>query len=77
MPSAPPPAWILNRRRVVGDRIRAARLQAHLSQEKLAELAGVDRQAVNRIELARASPTLDTLLRIADALDTPLADLVR
>ena len=77
MPSAPPPTWILNRRRIVGDRIRAARLHANLTQEKLAELAGMDRQAVNRIELAHASPTLDTLFRIADALDTPLADLVR
>jgi transcriptional regulator with XRE-family HTH domain len=43
----------------------------------LAELAGMDRQAINRIEQARSSPKLDNLFRIADALGVPLADLVR
>lgn len=37
----------------------------------------MDRQAVNRIENGRASPMLDNLIRIADALNVPLADLVR
>lgn len=77
MPSAPPPDWVLNRRRTIGERIRAARLDANLTQEKLADLAGMDRQAVNRIEQGHASPLLDNLIRIAEALGTPLADLVR
>ncbi|MFI1165680.1 helix-turn-helix domain-containing protein [Streptomyces sp. NPDC020801] len=76
MPSAPPPDWVLVRRRAVGERIRALRAQARLSQEKLAERAGMDRQAINRIEQGHASPLLDNLIRIADALDTPLRDLV-
>lgn len=76
MPPAPPD-WVLARRRAVGDRIRTARLHANLTQEKLAELAGMDRQTVNRIENGHASPMLDNLIRIADALDTPLSDLVR
>jgi transcriptional regulator with XRE-family HTH domain len=37
----------------------------------------MDRQAVNRIEQGHASPVLDTLIRLAAALDVPLADLVR
>ena len=37
----------------------------------------MDRQAVNRIEQGHQSPILDNLLRIADALNVPLADLVR
>jgi len=73
----PPPDWVVARRRVVGDQIRAARLHVNLTQEKLAELAGMDRQAINRIEQGHASPILDTLIRIADALGVPLADLVR
>jgi transcriptional regulator with XRE-family HTH domain len=77
VPSAPPPDWILQRRRLVGDRIRNAREDAGLTQEMLAELAGLDRQAINRIEQAHASPKLDNLFRIADALNVPLADLVR
>ncbi len=77
MPSAPPPDWVIARRRVVGNRIRDARLYANLTQEKLAELAGLDRQSINRIEQGHASPLLDNLFRIADALDVPLAHLVR
>ncbi|MEU8756194.1 helix-turn-helix transcriptional regulator [Streptomyces chartreusis] len=77
MPSAPPPDWVLTRRRAIGDRIRAARLDANLTQERLAELSGMDRQTINRIEQGHASPLLDNLIRIADALGTPLADLVR
>lgn len=37
----------------------------------------MDRQAINRIEQGHASPLLDNLIRIADALEVPLADLVR
>jgi transcriptional regulator with XRE-family HTH domain len=77
VPSAPPPDWVVARRRAVGEHIRAARKRAKLSQERLAENAGLDRQAVNRIELGHQSPMLDSLIRIADALHVPLADLVR
>lgn len=77
MPSVPQPDSVLTRRRAIGARIRETRLHANLTQEKLAELAGMDRQAVNRIEQGHQSPILDNLLRIADALNVPLADLVR
>lgn len=78
MPSAsPPPDWVLARRKVVGERLRAARLQANLTQEKVALAAEIDRPSIVRIEQGRQSPTLDTLIRIAAALDVPLADLVR
>jgi transcriptional regulator with XRE-family HTH domain len=78
VPSAPPPPdWVLARRRAIGDNIRIARREAKLTQEKLAELAGMDRQAINRIEQGHQSALADNLIRIAAALDTPLADLVR
>ncbi len=38
---------------------------------------GMDRATYNRIEQGHASPLLDTLILIADALDVPLAELVR
>ncbi|MEU5908917.1 helix-turn-helix transcriptional regulator, partial [Micromonospora sp. NPDC047467] len=69
--------WVIARRRAIGDRIRAVRLEANLTQERLAERADMDRQSLNRIEQGHASPKVDTLIRIAAALDTPLADLVR
>ncbi|MEU1149577.1 helix-turn-helix transcriptional regulator [Streptomyces sp. NPDC005863] len=77
MPPAPPSSRVLAARRAVGDRIRVARLRAKLSRERLAEKAGLDRHAVNRIEQGHASPLLDNLIRIADALGVPLRDLVR
>lgn len=76
MPSAPVPDWVLNRRRAIGERIRTLRRAKGLSQEKLAELAGMDRQAINRIEQGHASPLVDNLIRIAAALNVPLAELV-
>jgi transcriptional regulator with XRE-family HTH domain len=72
-----PPEWVLARRRAIGDRIREERRRRGLSQEKLAEVAGMDRQAINRIEQGHQSALIDNLIRIAAALDVPLADLVR
>lgn len=37
----------------------------------------MDRSAYQDIEAGRASPLLDSLLRIADAIGVPLAHLVR
>ncbi|MGA4840986.1 helix-turn-helix transcriptional regulator [Streptomyces sp. G45] len=38
---------------------RAAPLHADLTQEKLAERVGLDRQSVNRLEQGHVSPRLD------------------
>lgn len=77
MPSAPPPDWVLARRRALGDRIRLERAARGLSQERLAELAAMDRQAINRIEQGHQAALVDNLFRIAWALDVPLAQLVQ
>jgi transcriptional regulator with XRE-family HTH domain len=76
MPADPSLDWVIARRRAVGDRIREVRLWHNLTQEALGERAGMDRQAINRIEQGHASPRLDTLIRLAAALDVPLAELV-
>ena len=54
--------------KMVADRLRDFRIQAELSQQALAELAGIDRKTVNRIENNHFSPNLDTLLRLCQAL---------
>lgn len=78
MPSAPPPdEWVLDRRRAIGEQIRTTRRAARLSQQALADHAGMERQAINRIELGYQAAYIDNLIRIAHALDVPLADLVR
>lgn len=71
------PAWVLPRRRQIGDRIRAARHAAGLTQMELAERIGRDHRTVHRWEYAQRVPNLEDLLLLADALDVPLADLVR
>lgn len=69
--------WLHDRRHAIGVRIRAERVRQNLTQERLHLAAGISRWSLQEIEAGRNNPTLDTLLRLARALDTPLADLVR
>jgi transcriptional regulator with XRE-family HTH domain len=55
--------------KTISARIRYYRGMAGLSQQALADFAGIDRKTVNRIENDRFSPNVDTLLRITTALD--------
>jgi transcriptional regulator with XRE-family HTH domain len=70
------PDWTYERRRELGDRIRDLRLRANLTQEVFAEMTGIDRRTVQRIERGTSDPPYSSLLLIAKALDVPLADLV-
>lgn len=49
--------------------IAKARDEAGLSQEKLADLCGVTRWTINRIETGDRDPSLDLMRKIVDALD--------
>ncbi|MFD7066057.1 helix-turn-helix domain-containing protein [Streptomyces sp. NPDC059913] len=77
MPHHDHPPWLDDERRRLGARIRERRMWCNLTQEKLADRSGVSRDTVQRIEHATNNPRLSDLLRIARALDTPLADLLR
>ena len=56
--------------------LRKARAKAGMTQERLAFEADLDRTYISRLENNRMSPTLDTLLRIGDALGIPASTLV-
>jgi transcriptional regulator with XRE-family HTH domain len=71
------PDWVPARRRVIGDRIRAARHEAGLSQVQLGDRIGRDHKTIHRYEVASSVPNLVDLLLIADAVGVPLPDLVR
>lgn len=71
------PVWISDSLHVLGEHIRMQRLHRNLTQEKLAERAGIDRSTVQRIEGGHSDPKFSHLVRIAQALDVPLAHLVR
>ncbi|MEV0691762.1 helix-turn-helix transcriptional regulator [Streptomyces sp. NPDC050388] len=70
------PNWTYDRRRELGDRIRDLRLHANLTQEVLAEMTGIDRRTVQRIERGTSDPPYSSLLLIADVIGVPLSDLV-
>jgi transcriptional regulator with XRE-family HTH domain len=61
--------------RPLGAQLRRLRLERSLSQEKLAELAGLTYKYVGRIELAKADPGADVLVRLARALAVPVGEL--
>jgi DNA-binding XRE family transcriptional regulator len=60
----------------VADQLMALRAERGLSQARLAELAGVDRKTINRIENGHFSPSLDTITRLCVVLKCRLSDLV-
>lgn len=77
MPLDPMPDWAVARQRVIGERIRAARVDACLSQVELAERVGRDHKTIHRWETAKTVPSLLDLLLVAAALNMSLPDLVR
>ena len=70
LPGGPQPTAAL------GPVVRERRRALGLSQERLAERAGLDRTYVSGIETGRRDPTLRVVLRLADALGRPPADLL-
>lgn len=74
----------------LGWRVRTLRVDRGMSQERLANIAGVSRNQVQNIEASRnnarrndgrlapgpGNPRLDTLFALAEALDVRLVDLL-
>lgn len=54
--------------RRIGKAIRAARVALGVSQENFAELAGIDRTYVSRIEQGAVNASWDIISRVARAL---------
>ncbi len=60
----------------IGIKVRVLRMRMKLSQEKLAELAGLNKNTIGFIERGEISPTIETLEKIAKALKIKLTELV-
>jgi len=56
-----------------GVHLRRLRQAKGLSQQQLADLADVSKITVQRIENAKFNVTLDTLISLSNALETPLS----
>ena len=61
----------------LGQRIRHIRNERQMSQEELAFKAGISAAHLGQIERALKNPTIDTISKIAGALNVPLSDLFR
>ena len=59
-----------------GDKLRQIRANAGVSQEKLAELAGLHRTYISGVERGLRNISLLNIEKIADALDVEMADLM-
>ncbi len=59
-----------------GRRVREIRLQQELTQERLAEKAGLHPTFVSNLERGYRVPTLVTVMRVAAALEIRLGDLL-
>jgi len=56
--------------------LKAERLRQNLSFNSLAAKAGVDRTMLSRMEKGERTPTIDVLLRIAEALGINLGEFL-
>jgi Predicted transcriptional regulators len=61
---------------MLGDELRQRRLDSGLTQERLADKAGIDRTYVSILERNLQSPTVDMLIRICRAMRTRASDVL-
>jgi transcriptional regulator with XRE-family HTH domain len=59
----------------LGRRIKAERSARHLTQQELADAAGMDTAHLSRIESGKAIPSINMTKKLADALGLPIATL--
>jgi transcriptional regulator with XRE-family HTH domain len=63
-------------RHIVAENVKLARERAGISQEELADTAGIDRSYASRIERGVANPSVEVLAKVAGALSVPVASLL-
>lgn len=64
-------------RQAFADFVYEWRQEEHLTQEELAQMCGIDRKTINRIENGHFSPSLDTMVRLAHAFKVPFAVIAK
>jgi putative transcriptional regulator len=57
------------------NRVRELRKNKKLTQEELAELIGISRQAINAIEKEKFDPSLPTAFKMAELFKTSIEEL--
>src|SRR6516225_11167277 len=70
-----PPLGNTESRMVISDRLRALREQKHLSQGDIEKRTGLLRCYISRIENGHTVPAIETLEKMARAMEVPLYEL--
>jgi y4mF family transcriptional regulator len=63
--------------RTIGNTIKARRRLLRITQQQLADIAGVSINTLTKIERNEGNPTLDVLERVLDALGLDLTACIR
>ncbi len=64
-------------KRIVGRTLARLRRDAGITQEKLAEIAGLERGYISLIERGLRMPTVDTVFRLCRGLESRPSELIR
>jgi transcriptional regulator with XRE-family HTH domain len=64
----------MNIKTKIGIRVKELRANKKISQEKLAELADLDRTYINSVENGRRNISIENVEKIANALDVSLQE---
>jgi len=62
---------------ILGERLRELRMERGISQEKLAELAGLHRNYVGHLERGEKTASLDVIVRLSASFDTSVTELLK
>jgi transcriptional regulator with XRE-family HTH domain len=65
----------MDTKKLIGSRIKQLRRTHNYSQERLAEIAGINSKYLSSIERGAENPTLDLFIRLAQALKVDLREL--
>ena len=60
----------------IGQNIKRIRKEKGLTQKRLGELCGINEANIRKYELGGAKPKIETIQKIAEALQVPLSDLI-
>ena len=68
-------AGILEKKQALGLRIKEFRERQKMTQDKLAEMVGIDPKHLSRIENGRNYPSIETLEKIVNSLNVTFEDI--
>ena len=60
----------------LGGRVRAIRVRAGMTQQELGDACGLDRTYISAVERGKQNLSVGALLKISQALETPMSELV-